>query len=117
MEISPLETLIFVKNVIMFNFIRNLFGFNDNSNIIKGELTIDNRNEIISDLNNSDLVEKVVLSRSHCSDDLALYITFKKPIKIVDETTNDNRRDKTAIVLEDESFEFYPSRKFFKITA
>lgn len=99
----------------MFNFIRKLFSSREQ--VITGKLTIDNRNKIITDLNSNDLIEKVLLSRSACSDDLALYVTFKKKIKIVDETTNDNRRDKTAIVLEDESFVFYPGSKLFRITA
>lgn len=99
----------------MFNFIRKLFSSREQ--VITGKLTIDNRNKIIADLNSNDLIEKVLLDRSACSDDLALYVTFRKPIKVVDETTNDNRRDKTAIVLEDESFVFYPGSKLFRITA
>ena len=100
----------------MFNFIRKLFSKSHES-VISGKLTLGNRNKILTDLNNSDLVEKVLLSRAGCSDDLALYVVFKKPIKVVDETTHERGRKNTAIVLEDESFTFYPSSKLFKITA
>lgn len=100
----------------MFNFIRKLFS-NSHEIVITGKLTLENRNKILDDLNNNDLVEKVLLSRVGCSDDMALYVIFKKPIKVVDETTNERGRKNTAIVLEDESFEFYPDSKLFKITA
>lgn len=100
----------------MFNFIRKLFS-NPHEPVITGKLTLENRNKILDDLNNNDLVEKVLLSRAGCSDDMALYVIFKKPIKVVDETTNERGRKNTAIVLEDESFEFYPGSKLFKITA
>lgn len=100
----------------MFNFIRKLFS-NSHESIITGKLTLGNRNKILTDLNNSDLVEKVLLSRAGCSDNLALYVIFKKPINVVDETTNERGRKNTAIVLEDESFVFYPDSKLFKITA
>ena len=100
----------------MFNFIRKLFS-NSHEIVITGKLTLENRNKILDDLNNNDLVEKVLLSRAGCSDDMALYVIFKKPIKVVDETTNERGRKNTAIVLEDESFEFYQGSKLFKITA
>lgn len=100
----------------MFNFIRKLFS-NSHETVITGKLTLENRHKILDDLNNNDLVEKVLLSRAGCSDDMALYVIFKKPIKVVDETTNERGRKNTAIVLEDESFEFYPGSKLFKITA
>lgn len=96
----------------MFNFIRKLFS---SKPVITGKLTIDDRNKIIADLNSSDLVEKVLLSRAASRDDLALYITFKRPLNVVDETTNENRMDNMAIVLEDESFVFQQSDKLFKI--
>ena len=105
------------RDVIMFNFIRNLFGFNDNPIIIKGKLTFENSQQILDDLKECDLVEKVLLSRAGCSDDMALYVIFKKSIRVVDENTNERGRKNTAIVLEDESFEFYPGSKLFKITA
>lgn len=100
----------------MFNFIRKLFS-NPHEPVIVGKLTLENKDKIIADLNGSDLVEKVLLSRAGCSDDLALYVIFKKPINVVDETTNERGRKNTAIVLEDESFAFYPDSKLFKITA
>lgn len=100
----------------MFNFIRKLFS-NSREPVITGKLTLGNRNKILTDLNNNDLVEKVLLSRTGCSDDLALYIVFKKAVKVVDETTHERGRKNTAIVLEDESFVFYPGSKLFKITA
>ena len=100
----------------MFNFIRKLFS-NSDEPVITGKLTLKNKDKIIADLNSSDLVEKVLLSRTGCSDDMALYVVFKKSIKVVDETTNERGRKNTAIVLEDESFEFYPGSELFKITA
>ena len=99
----------------MFNFIRELFS--TDKPVITGKLTIDDRDKIIADLNSSDLIEKVLLSRSAYSDDLAIYITFKTPLNVVDETTNENRIDNMAIVLEDEIFIFQQSDKLFKITA
>ncbi len=103
------------KEFVMFNFIRELFS--SNKPVITGKLTIDDRDKIIADLNSSDLIEKVLLSRAAFSDDLALYITFKRPLNVVDETTNENRMDNMAIVLEDESFVFQQNDKLFKITA
>lgn len=100
----------------MFNFIRKLFS-NSHESVITGKLTIENKDKIIADLNGCSLVEEVLLSRAGCSDDMALYVTFKKSIKVVDENTNERGRRNTAIVLEDESFEFYPGSKLFKITA
>lgn len=97
----------------MFNFIRELFS--TDKPVITGKLTIDDRDKIIADLNSSDLIEKVLLSRAAYSDDLAIYITFKTPLNVVDETTNENRIDNMAIVLEDESFIFQQSDKLFKI--
>ena len=97
----------------MFNFIRELFS--TDKPVITGKLTIDDRDKIIADLNSSDLIEKVLLSRAAYSDDLAIYITFKTPLNVVDETTNENRIDNMAIVLEDESFIFQKSDKLFKI--
>ena len=95
----------------MFNFIRKLFS-NSHEPVITG-----NKDKIITDLNGCSLVEKVLLSRTGCGDDMALYVIFKKSIKVVDETTNERGCKNTAIVLEDESFEFYPGNKLFKITA
>ena len=100
----------------MFNFIRKLFS-NSHEPVISGKLTLKNKDKIIADLNSNDLVEKVLLSRVGCSDDMALYVIFKKSIKVVDENTNERGSKNTAVVLEDESFEFYPNRKLFKITA
>ena len=100
----------------MFNFICKLFS-NSHESVITGKLTLENKDKIIADLNDCSLVEKVLLSRAGCSDDMALYVVFKKSIKVDDETTNERGRKNTAIVFEDESFEFYPSRKLFKITA
>lgn len=100
----------------MFNFIRKLFS-NSHEPVITGKLTLKNKDKIIADLNGCNLVEKVLLSRAGGSDDMALYVVFKKPTKVVDETTNECGRKNTAIVLEDESFEFYPGNKLFKITA
>lgn len=100
----------------MFNFICKLFS-NSHESVITGKLTLENKDKIIADLNGCSLVEKVLLSRSGCGDDMALYVVFKKSIKVDDETTNERGRNNTAIVLEDESFEFYTSRKLFKITA
>lgn len=97
----------------MFNFIRELFS--TDKPVITGKLTIDDRDKIIADLNSSDLIEKVLLSRAAYSDDLAIYITFKTPLNVVDETTNENRIDNMAIVLEDESLIFQQSDKLFKI--
>ena len=99
----------------MFNFIRKLYS--TDKPVITGKLTIDDRDKIIADLNSSDLIEKVLLSRAAYSDDLAIYITFKTPLNVVDETINENRIDNIAIVLEDESFIFQQSDKLFKITA
>lgn len=99
----------------MFNFIRELFS--TDKPVITGKLTIDDRDKIIADLNSSDLIEKVLLSRVAYSGDLAIYITFKTPLNVVDETTNENRIDNMAIVLEDERFIFQQSDKLFKITA
>lgn len=99
----------------MFNFIRKLF-FNPHEPVIAGKLTLKNKDKIIADLNSNDLVEKVLLSRAGCSDDMALYVVFKKSVKVIDETTNERGRKNTAVVLEDESFEFYPGSKLFKIT-
>ena len=100
----------------MFNFIRKLFS-NSHEPVIAGKLTLKNKDRIIADLNSNDLVEKVLLSRAGYSDDMALYVVFKKSIKVVDETTHERGRKNTAVVLEDESFEFYPGSKLFKITA
>lgn len=100
----------------MFNFIRKLF-FNPHEPVISGKLTLKNKDKIITDLNSCNLVEKVLLSRAGCSNDMTLYVVFKKSIKVVDENTNERGRKNTAVVLEDESFEFYPNRKLFKITA
>lgn len=100
----------------MFNFIRKLFS-NSHESVITGKLTLENKDKIIADLSGCDLVEKVLLSRTGCNDDMALYVVFKKSIKVVDETTHERGRKNTAIVLEDESFAFYPSSKLFKITA
>lgn len=100
----------------MFNFIRKLFS-NSHEPVITGKLNLENKDRIIADLNGCNLVEKVLLSRIGCGDDMALYVIFKKPIKVVDETTNERGRKNTAVVLEDESFEFYPGSKLFKITA
>lgn len=100
----------------MFNFICKLFS-NSHESVITGKLTPKNKDKIIADLNGCSLVEKVLLSRTGCGDDMALYVIFKKPIKVVDETTNERGRKNTAVVLEDESFEFYPGNKLFKITA
>ena len=100
----------------MFNYIRKLFS-NSHEPVITGNLTLKNKDKIITDLNGCSLVEKVLLSRTGCGDDMALYVIFKKPIKVVDETTNERGCKNTAIVLEDESFEFYPGNKLFKITA
>ena len=99
----------------MFNFIRKLYS--TDKPVITGKLTIDDRDKIIADLNSSDLIEKVLLSRAAYSDDLAIYITFKTPLNVVDETINENRIDNMAIVLEDERFIFQQSDKLFKITA
>lgn len=100
----------------MFNFICKLFS-NSHESVITGKLTLKNKDKIISDLNGCSLVEKVLLSRTGCGDDMALYVIFKKSIKVVDETTNERGRKNTAVVLEDESFEFYPGSELFKITA
>ena len=100
----------------MFNFIRNLFGFNDNPSIIKGKLTLENRQQILSDLEGCDLIEKVTLSRAACSDDLALYLEFKKKINLTDETTHYSGKKRIAIVGEDETFIFCPEKRTFKIT-
>ena len=100
----------------MFNFICKLFS-NSHEPVITGKLTLKNKDRIIADLNSNDLVEKVLLSRAGYSDDMALYVVFKKSIKVVDETTHERGRKNTAVVLEDESFEFYPGSKLFKITA
>ena len=100
----------------MFNFIRKLFS-NSDEPVITGKLTLKNKDRIIADLNSNDLVEKVLLSRAGYSDDMALYVVFKKSIKVVDETTHERDHKNTAVVLEDESFEFYPGSKLFKITA
>lgn len=100
----------------MFNFIRKLFS-NSHESVITGKLTLKNKDKIITDLNGCSLVEKVLLSRTGCGDDMALYVIFKKSIKVVDETTNERGSKNTAVVLEDESFEFYPGSKLFKITA
>lgn len=100
----------------MFNFICKLFS-NSHESVITGKLTLKNKDKIITDLNGCSLVEKVLLSRTGCGDDMALYVIFKKSIKVVDETTNERGSKNTAVVLEDESFEFYPGSKLFKITA
>lgn len=100
----------------MFNFIRKLFS-NSHEPVITGKLNLENKDRIIADLNGNDLVEKVLLSRVGSSDGMALYVMFKKPIKVIDEITNVRGRKNTAIVLEDESFEFYPGSKLFKITS
>jgi hypothetical protein len=100
----------------MFNFICKLFS-NSHESVITGKLTLKNKDKIIADLNGCSLVEKVLLSRTGCGDDMALYVIFKKSIKVVDETTNERGSKNTAVVLEDESFEFYPGSKLFKITA
>lgn len=100
----------------MFNFIRKLFS-NSHESVITGKLTLKNKDKIITDLNGCSLVEKVLLSRTGCGDDMALYVIFKKSIKVVDETTNERGSKNTAVVLEDESFEFYPGSKLFKIIA
>lgn len=105
------------KDVIMFNFIRNLFGFNDNPIIIKGKLTFENKQQILSDLKGCDLIEKVTLSRAACSDDLALYLEFKKTINLTDETIHYSGRKRNAIIGEDESFVFDTKKRTFKITA
>lgn len=101
----------------MFNFIRNLFGFNDNSIIIKGKLTFENKQQILDDLKECDLVEKVHLSRAASSDDMALYIEFKKSINLTDETIHYSGRKRIAVVGEDETFIFCPGKRTFKITA
>lgn len=101
----------------MFNIIRNLFGFNDNSIIIKGKLTIENSQQILSDLKECNLIEKVTLSRAACSDDLALYLEFKKTINLTDETIHYSGRRRIATVGEDETFIFCPGKRTFKITA
>lgn len=100
----------------MFNFICKLFS-NSHESVITGKLTLKNKDKIIADLNGCSLVEKVLLSRIGCGDDMVLYVIFKKSIKVVDETTNERGSKNTAVVLEDESFEFYPGSKLFKITA
>ena len=100
----------------MFNFIRKLFS-NSHESVITGKLTLKNKDKIIADLNGCSLVEKVLLSRTGCGDDMALYVIFKKSIKVVDETTNERGSKNTAVVLEDESFEIYPGSELFKITA
>lgn len=100
----------------MFNFICKLFS-NSHESVITGKLTLKNKDKIIADLNGCSLVEKILLSRTGCGDDMALYVIFKKSIKVVDETTNERGSKNTAVVLEDESFEFYPGSKLFKITA
>ena len=105
------------KDVIMFNFIRNLFGFNDNPIIIKGKLTFENSQQILSDLKGCNLIEKVTLSRAASSDDLALYLEFKKTINLTDETIRYSGRRRIAIVGEDESFVFDTKNRIFKITA
>lgn len=101
----------------MFNIIRNLFGFNDNPIIIKGKLTFENSQQILSDLKGCNLIEKVTLSRAACSDDLALYLEFKKTINLTDETIHYSGRKRIAVVGEDETFIFCPEKRTFKITA
>ena len=66
----------------MFNFIRKLFS-NSHETIITGKLTLENKDKIIADLNGCSLVEKVLLSRTGCGDDMALYVIFKKSIQVV----------------------------------
>lgn len=100
----------------MFNFIRKLFS-NSHEPVITGKLTFKNKDRIITELNGSDLVEKVLLSRAGSSDDMALYVMFKKQIKVVDEIANERGRKNAAVILEEESFVFYPDSKLFKITA
>lgn len=100
----------------MFNFIHKLSS-NSHEPVITGKLNLENKDRIIADLNGCNLVEKVLLSRTALSNDMALYIMFKKPIKVIDDTTNERSREKIALVLEEESFVFYPDSKLFKITA
>jgi hypothetical protein len=66
----------------MFNFICKLFS-NSHESVITGKLTLKNKDKIIAELNGCSLVEKVLLSRTGCGDDMVLYVIFKKSIKVV----------------------------------